>query len=113
MESFFGAAAVAAASGLAFIAYKHPEGYKRLARILSFIYVVLAVVALTWGLAVGASKSTAGLVLDSAARTRVNQALSTLQLAAWVPWSALGTIFYVWVLELLPNFTGKEHSQDR
>ena len=89
MESFIGAALVAAASGLAFIAYNHPTGYKRLVWILFLIYAVFGAVITIWWL------------------------LAPLTIAAWVPLVGLGIFCYVWLLELLPNFTTKDDKEDR
>lgn len=55
MDEAVGGLIVAAATGLAFIAYKHPKGYGRIYYALSWAFVVGGFSVFGWSLAIGAA----------------------------------------------------------
>jgi len=112
VDSFVGAALVAAGSGLAFIAYKHPSGYKRLSAIISLIYGFVATVFLTWWFAIMSASSVVKLVIDPEQHKRIDTAFASITPSALVPWGMVGFILFVWALELLPIFTKDDGKKD-
>jgi hypothetical protein len=105
-------AAIAAISALAFIAYKHPRAYPRLALILIIVVALCTCSGLIWELSIENAESAlvrSGLIPHDKV-TQMHDTLSAFLLPQWVPNSATGAILYfcfllsfpLWLLEKKP-----------
>lgn len=112
MDNLIGPAVVAAASGLAFLAYKHPTGYKLFSRWVSLISVLILLPVLGWILAIGAATTTVEGVVSKDVMEPIRAALRQLMIPDGFAIGYLAAVCYIWLLESLPIFSTKEDEQD-
>jgi hypothetical protein len=103
--TFTGGIVVAALGRLTFIAYYHPEAYKKLSLFLNSIIILVFVAGFSWSLsnqwartaAYGeASKSCAGKTYE------IGKAVDAYAVPNWLSWSFLGGSLYVFFLSTFP-----------
>lgn len=107
MEAFLSALALAALSGVTFIAYKHPSGYRKISTKL-----FIAIVALIWGLMIWNASSEITFVsvkkyIDEEQLEEAEAiAFSIGYIKYWV-YAILGILaIYIVILDFLPNILG-------
>lgn len=106
MASTLGSFAVAAASGLAFLAYNHHDFYARLAGTISGLTMAVYVAIAIWNMAI--QRLSGRLYGDTAGDRKSYDAIEKAQAELTLSffWSTVicyGLIAYVWLLTLLPR----------
>jgi hypothetical protein len=112
-EGVLGALAVAAISGLAFIAYKHPSGYKRLSKAINWSVLVVWLIWLTHRSAYifgfqEASRQVTSLNLGASLKYPEMPGI-----AAWVLTVPFATLVLTFLLELLPLFLQEDKGNNQ
>ena len=113
METFISGLLLAAVTGLAIIAYRHPSGYKK---IFIFLFVTVGVVSLgisVWDLAVeiGFGQVIPFLKTDSDGYDKARAAIRTVQInLGWLFLGTVATIIYLNILYFLPKILSGENT---
>lgn len=113
MENFIYTLAAAALSGLAFIAYRHPEAYARVSGIINAVFVATVAYLNGWNYAVAKTQILAGQFIPA---EKGAEALATFKTLDYSLFQSLGLpfIFYGFHIFLLalPHLIVKEKKAD-
>jgi hypothetical protein len=102
--------AVLAVSGITFLAYKHPEGYKSLQ---GFIGVFLLAILIGTGVWDFALSDATRAISDYSPSTEIKGAIKGLKSPGWLWLSIIGLLVYLWLLLFLPEVTDKDDDNSK
>jgi hypothetical protein len=107
MENLITSLLVAGLSGLAFLAYRHPPGYRHIGSALAQICLVFVFCALSWNIAVTATSKKLATFIRTDSANAASDAISSLQMPDWLLLCVLLFCYFVLFLMFLPLFTRK------
>lgn len=116
MDSFLSdvisGAIVAAAGGAAFLAYKHPKGYRRLSDQLNRATSVVGVAVSSWMLALTFAKMQMERLLAPAEAKAANAVLQSMSPPLWAVIAFFLIYLYIMTLRLLPRIRSDGDKED-
>lgn len=104
---------VASISAVTFIAYKHPEGYRRIYFGIMVLAALIFFSALSFDLGLRTAYEAVSEAKPFDGRASILEAITTNIIVG--PWGLIvffGVTTYLWLLVLLPDILGHKHKQE-
>ena len=106
MTAVIGALIVAALTGVSIIAYRHPDGYPKLAITVTVVLAIILVILLAYDIGVVRTDKALWLHIEDGWEAKAKEAVASLRVPTWIIWSLPLVSLYVGLLFLLPHITG-------
>ena len=109
METLISGLAVLAVSGLTFVAYRHPQAYRRLQPALRIVISFLVCVGLAWDFGIMRAYSAILPLFPVDQMTAISKAIDPLKIGSvWMFVGVMAAYLYIEVIGFLPHMLGDE-----
>ena len=109
MDKLIQGIALATLSALTFVAYKHPEGYQRLAKPIRWVVPAVFIAAVIWDVSSMRTMGNLYQFIDGAKLNDAKAAAENTQfLNRYIFGAYLAAVLYLEFLAFLPQFLGEE-----